>query len=206
MHLFPFLLILIIHGGEQHRFLVSPMVDSFDLCATALPGGGPSFYGWPILPHGGGAYWNSSGSYIGGIGGTPDPQVGENQSFGEYFPCTDTKGEILGVAANFTNISSTIYALYVVNYGPTSNPAPTGAPGPTQWEQVAQLGAGRTGQVCWSVKPGDGIPLIGGVDSFGLAVSGTDFTAPIPPAGRVSTAPAVIIEGTIYFSITLPVP
>jgi len=186
------------------------MVDSFDLCATALPGGGPSFYGWPILPHGGGAYWNSSGSYIGGFGGTPDPQVGENQSFGEYFPCTDAKGEILGVAANYTNFSGEDLALYVVNYGPTAWPAPTGAPGHYQWEQVEILPGLTTGQVCWSVAPGDGVVLVNGGagrgDSFGLAVSGTAFGAPIPPGGRVSTAPAVMIEGTIYFSITLPVP
>ena len=40
----------------------------------------------------GGASWNSLGTYVGGPLG-PEPQAGENQSFGEYFPCTDTKGD-----------------------------------------------------------------------------------------------------------------
>ena len=52
-----------------------------------------------------------------------------------------------------------------------------------QWEQVEILPGSTTGQVCWSVAPGDGVVLVNGGagrgDSFGLAVSGTAFGAPI---------------------------
>ena len=187
------------------------MVNSFDLCASNTTGPTP-FFGWPILPHGGGASWNALGTYIGGVAFSPDPQVSENQSFGEYFPCTDAKGEILGVAANITNLSGRPYGLYAVNYGPGNYgipPSPPIAGVQYQWELVDILPALSTGQVCWSVAPGDGVPLVNGAagtfgDSFGLAVAGPEVNE--PSVGKNTPPPEIIVEGTIYFSITLPVP
>ena len=186
------------------------MVNSFDLCSSN--GGRTPFFGWPILPHGGGASWNALGTYVGGLPGTPSPTVGENQSFGEYFPCTDSKGEILGVAANISNLSRNAYGLYAVNYGPGIYgipPFPPIAGVQYQWELVDILPPLSTGQVCWSVAPGDGVPLVNGPsgtfgDSFGLAVGEAPEEGPV--VGRNAPPPEIIVEGTIYFSITLPVP
>ena len=90
--------------AQEHR---SSMVNSFDL--EIIGGGIPGNFGWPILPHGGGAYYNIIGRYIGGA-----PGVTLGETYGEYMP---SKGELLGFSINWQNNSATAYKVFMANYG-----------------------------------------------------------------------------------------
>ena len=80
--------------------------------------GGAGIFGWPILPHGGGSYYNSFGSYIGNPPSSVTPAYGER--FGEYMP---QAGAIYGASINwaykYVNVPSSTYEIFASNYGPS---------------------------------------------------------------------------------------
>ena len=143
--------------------------DSFDL---SVYGGG--FFGWPVLPHAAGLYYNLTGRYIDGI-----PTFARGPSYGEYIP--NLSGELLSCAVNYQNNSSGIQTIYMANYGPVS---------PFNVVQIGVAFPMSAGSLDISLEPSSGIPITAG-DYIGIFVMapGPDF----PP-------PQILIEGTLYFS------
>jgi len=158
---------------------ITAMVPSFDLMLS-----NPTT-GWPILPHGGGAFYNLGFNYIGGV-----PTQGRPETYGEFVPCTeDVGGEIVAASVNYTNqdLGRQNYDVYVVNYS-TGNfeiigPAPSGN---MTWN--------TSGSLCWAAPLGLGIPITGS-SYIGLFV---------PVRGPGAPAPGVAIEGTVYFQLKGP--
>ncbi|MDA9072559.1 hypothetical protein N9K75_01645 [bacterium] len=148
-----------------------PMVQSFDLDISGLP---PGPFGWPILPHGGGAYYNIIGRYI----AVPSATLG--QTYGEYMP---SKGELLGFSVNWLNNSGISHNVFMANYGPSNPMVSLSALG-----SIA-LGSGST---YLSRQVGNGIPFVQG-DYIGIYVE--------DGGGGGTPPPPVIVEGTIYFSL-----
>ena len=90
---------------------------SFDV---NIAGGGN--FGWPILPHGGGAYWNVFGTYIGGAAG---PTAGAGETYANFAPSlnsggTGTNGIIVSAAVNYQNNAGARLPIYACVYGPAS--------------------------------------------------------------------------------------
>ena len=144
--------------------------DSFDL----FYGGG--IFGWPVLPHAAGLYYNLTGRYIDLI-----PRFARGQSYGEYIP--NLSGELLSCAVNYQNNSSDFQRIYMANYGPVS---------PFNVVQIGIASPMSTGSLGISLEPSSGIPITAG-DYIGIFVV-TDVSAIEPPA--------LIVEGTLYFSIS----
>ena len=151
-------------------------------------GGAP--FGWPILPHGGGASYNNYGWYM---GSRVAPFTGFNPlgiNYGEYMP---QAGRIYGAAVNWAtaNISRNKYKIYAVNYGPGIYTFPG--------MEITQSSGG--------------IPISGGGNWRGSNrvwdepisfLSGDYIGMYIVPVGGFSSAGSQIkdpieIEGTIYF-------
>ena len=84
------------------------MVASFDV---ALNGNSfPNNIGWPILPHGGGAFFNVYGRYIGGF-----PQNGVGPSYASHMAFD---GEIIGASINYTTRYGSQLRCNIANFGP----------------------------------------------------------------------------------------
>jgi hypothetical protein len=157
-----------------------------------VSGGGPSYYGWAILPHGGGAYYNVFGNYIGTVlsGGT---NYGSN--IGEYMP---QAGKIYGGAINFAlkdNMSGQRYYVYGTNFGSSTT---AGAFPPTiqAINQVATINSGGGNiQGSFSNWFGSSIPFAPG-DYIGIFI---DYENIGSVAGRgLSIDDPITIEGTLY--------
>jgi len=141
----------------------------------SLPG---LIFGWPVLPHGGGSYFNTFGRYINTV-----PTRGRGNSYGEYLPglATGLTGEILACAINYQNNSGTSPRAYMANYGPSAFSVITLGP----------IGLGSSSlEVSRAV--GAGIPIVPG-DYIGIFVEDI--------AGGFTPAPTIMIEGTIYYSL-----
>jgi len=153
---------------------VAAVPGSFDL----IYDGG--IFGWPVLPHAAGLYYNLTGRYIDEI-----PTFTRGQSYGEYIPGYDTNlsGELLSCAVNYQNNSSGFQTIYMANYGPVS---------PSNVVQIGVAFPNSAGSLDISLEPSSGIPITAG-DYIGIFVgSGVGGIEP----------PALIVEGTLYFSIS----
>ena len=159
------------------------MVSSFQVSQGVT---GP-LYGWPILPHGLGAYYNVHGASI-NIPGPTRPHA-----YGEFMPNHLSGGHIIGGAINFRNAAGAPEAnVYMINYGPSTSPPQrerfgTGLP--------PSIGAGAqegsltrmlpVTPIKWSQK-----------DYIGIYVDITSDTPGVPPPA--TPAHGLIIEGTLY--------
>ena len=138
--------------------------------------------GWPVLPHGGGTFYNMFGRYIGAV-----PTSGNGFTYGEYIPGTtaDVSGEILCAAVNYQNNSNIDYHIYVANYGVTSSFGSS---------LIGIAGPSSSGSLETSFTVGRGIS-IAPKDYIGIYVEDPEITNP------PNTPPKVMIEGTVYFSL-----
>jgi len=164
------------NDANGRRGLTTALPPSFNVNPTI---GGRPLVGWPILPHGAGAYYNLYGTYI------DIPQTGRPWTYGEFIPCEEMGGEIVSVGANYLNSGNTTYELYVCNY--TAQ----------QQTKVGDLLAFNQGSLCWAVPLGNGIPIPGPGDYIGLFVFEPNNQAGV-------RAPTVLVEGTIYFQLKSP--
>ena len=138
---------------------------------------------WPILPHGGGAFRDTWGTYIGGEGiGLRTPNSNSTSTYGEYMPFD---GKVYAYGINFDNYSGAVslpvsYDIFVMNYT-------------TGDIQLTTTVTGGPSSV--SVIAGAGVPSLGfsAGDHIGLAVK---------YAGGLRCYMAV--EGTIYFEYSYP--
>ena len=142
------------------------MVDSFNL---NLSGAGPSFNGWPILPHGVGAYFsvfrNTTGSTV----------LSGGNSYGEYMP---KAGRITAVAINYFNNTSAEFNYVVANYGGVTSPA-----------------LRNTSPVLGATEGSD----FNDISSTAIAfVAGDYIGIYVSEVVTGTTPPKIVIEGTIY--------
>ena len=161
----------------------------------------PPYFGWAILPHGGGAYYNVFGNYIGTI--LPARNFGSN--IGEYMP---QDGEIYGGAINFAlrdTGSGRKYQVYGTNYGSatTAGLFPTVPTAILPINQVAPImaGPGNTqGSFSnWGLIPGGRpIPFAAG-DYIGIFI---DYAGGGVPARGLIINDPITIEGTLYVRFT----
>jgi hypothetical protein len=137
-------------------------------------------FGWPVLPHGGGTFYNMTGRYVGAV-----PSRALGPTYGEFLPGTSTgvNGEILCAAVNYQNNSGSNYDVFVANYGTASTFGRA---------RIGTAVAGTFGSLEISFTVGVGIP-IAPTDYIGIYV-GDPLVPPNPP-------PQVMIEGTVYFSL-----
>ena len=151
---------------------------SFDMDLTL----GSGAFGWPVLPHGGGTFYNMTGRYVGSV-----PSRGRGATYGEYIPGTSAgvAGEILAAAVNYQNNSISNYDVFVGNYGTAS---------PFGRARIGTALAGTFGSLELSFTVGSGIP-VAPTDYIGIYVADPVIT--LPP----NTPPTVLIEGTVYFSL-----
>ena len=164
------------YGGS----ISAPMSNSFDVDLNL---GG--VYGWPILPHGTGTYYNITGRYISGI---PTQNIGA--TYGEYIPGNNASlsGEILAGAINYQNNSGRIHNVYLANYGNTT--------------AFGRILIGTT-----SLLPGYGSLEVSSVIGTGITIAPRDYIGIYveDPNGGVpggNNPPQLLIEGTIYFSLS----
>lgn len=150
----------------------------------AGPSGGPQQEIWPILPHGGGAFRDTWGTYIGGGGvGNRTPAGNLTSTYGEYMPFD---GKVYAYGINFDNYSGAVslpavsYDIFVMNY----------TNGDIQLNTTVSGGPNSV-----SVVAGAGVPSLGfsAGDHIGLAVKYD---------GGLRCYMAV--EGTIYFEYSYP--
>lgn len=150
----------------------------------AGPSGGPQQEIWPILPHGGGAFRDTWGTYIGGGGvGIRTPNSNSTSTYGEYMPFD---GKVYAYGINFDNYSGAVslpavsYDIFVMNY--TNGDI-----------RLVTTVSGGPNSV--SVVAGAGVPSLGfsAGDHIGLAVKYD---------GGLRCYMAV--EGTIYFEYSYP--
>jgi hypothetical protein len=155
---------------------MAPLPASFDIDLT-----GSSSFGWPVLPHGAGSYFNMTGRYI---GIPPLPTSTRGYTYGEFIPGTaaGVTGELLAGAVNYQNNSGARQRVYMANYGGVS-------PFVTQLIGSALAGFGS---LQFSFPSGSGITLRP-TDYIGIYVE--DAT------GGGGVAPRLLIEGTLYFSL-----
>jgi hypothetical protein len=156
------------------------MVGSFNVALT----GKEQFIGWPVLPQGAGAYYNQFGKYIG-----EGPTTGQGRTFGEFLPGKTNNllsGEILAVSVNWHagNSEGGNKEIYVVNYGGSSGFS----------EKLIGTTNSSYASMDWSEPIGKGIPIISG-DYIGIYVKD-------PSQRSNSQAPPLLIQGTIYYSLT----
>jgi hypothetical protein len=143
---------------------------------------GSGAFGWPVLPHGGGTFYNMTGRYIGAI-----PTRTRGATYGEFMPgaSSGVAGEILAAAVNYQNNSISNYDVFVANYGTTS---------PFGRARIGTALAGSFGSLELSFTVGSGIQVLP-TDYIGIYVG--DPQIAVPP----NTPPTVLIEGTVYFSL-----
>ena len=154
---------------------------------------GGTIFGWPILPHGGGSYYNTFNNYIGRPPFSVSPALGER--FGEYMP---QDGEIFGAAINwaYKYVTGNTYEIFASNYGPSGfvqiNPAQdiTQATGGINTSLILPGASGSHSN--WFGQP---IRFAAG-DYIGIYIY--DTTTPAPTRGLAIPDPFVV-EGTIYF-------
>jgi hypothetical protein len=160
----------------------------------------PPYFGWAILPHGGGAYYNVFGNYIGTI--LPARNFGSN--IGEYMP---QDGEIYGGAINFAlrdNGSGQTYNVYGTNYGSSTTPG-VFPPAIQPINQVAPISSASPGNTQgsfsnWGLIPGGRpIPFAAG-DYIGIFIDYTGVGG-VPARGLIIDDP-ITIEGTLYVRFT----
>ena len=153
----------------------------------AGPIGGIQHEIWPILPHGGGAFRDLTGSYIGGEGdGTRTPNI-QVATHGEYIPFD---GKVYAYGINFDNYSfnatsgSIQYEVYVMNYSNGDIQLPSG--------NLNSIGPSSI-----SVIAGAGVPSLGfsAGQHIGLVVKVTN---------PLSLVCYMAVEGTIYFEYAYP--
>jgi hypothetical protein len=139
-------------------------------------------FGWPVLPHGGGTFYNMTGRYVGAV-----PSRGRGATYGEFIPGSNAGvgGEILAAAVNYQNNSISNYDVFVGNYGTAS---------PFGRARIGTALAGTFGSLELSFTVGSGIP-VAPTDYIGIYVADPQIT--LPP----NTPPQVMIEGTVYFSL-----
>ena len=156
--------------------VMASLPNSFDI-DLLQPG---AIFGWPVLPHGAGTYYNVTGRYINSV-----PARGRGASYGEFIPgsVAGVTGEILAGAVNYQNNSLTNYDVYMSNYGIAS---------PFGRTRIGTALAGTFGSLEISTNPGSGIPL-SPTDYIGIYVES--------PGGGAIVPPTVLIEGTLYFSL-----
>jgi hypothetical protein len=159
-----------------------------------------SILGWPILPHGGGSYYNTFNNYIGNPPSSVTPAYGER--FGEYMP---QAGAIFGAAINwaYRYDAGRKYEIFASNYGPSGfvqiNPpladsitASTGGITTISSPPLPPGSLGESGSHSnWFSQP---IRFVAG-DYIGIyiwEVTGSTLpNSPIPDP--------FVVEGTIYF-------
>jgi hypothetical protein len=156
--------------------VVASLPNSFDI-DLLQPG---IIFGWPILPHGTGTYYNITGRYINSV-----PVRGRGSTYGEYIPGNNASvsGEILAGAVNYQNNSASNYDIFLSNYG-------TSLFGRTR---IGTALAASFGSLEISATTGNGIPILPS-DYIGIYVED-------PAAGPGNPPPTMLIEGTIYFSL-----
>ena len=158
--------------------------------------GAASIFGWPILPHGGGSYYNSFGSYIGNPPSSVNPAYGER--FGEYMP---QAGAIYGASINwaYRYVTGSAYEIFASNYGPLfpqiNPPLPNSITASTSGITTVLPPPGSLGQSGshsnWFSLP---IRFLAG-DYIGIYIYNT--TTPAPTRG-VPISDPFTVEGTIY--------
>ena len=153
--------------------------NSFDVDLTLSSGA----FGWPVLPHGGGTFYNMTGRYVGAI-----PSRARGPTYGEFLPGTSAgvNGEILCAAVNYQNNSVNNYDVFVANYGTASSFGRA---------RIGTAVAGTFGSLEISFIAGSGIITIAPTDYIGIYVGDPQIAVPPNPP------PQVMIEGTVYFSL-----
>jgi hypothetical protein len=160
--------------------------------------GFPPYYGWAILPHGGGPYYNVFGNYIGSVlsGG-----INYGSNIGEYMP---QQGQIYGGSINFAlkdNGTGIKYSVYGTNYGSSTSQGvfPTIIP-PSTIQAINQIpssifsgGGNLQGSYSnWFVDP----ILFAAGDYIGIFIT---YEPPVTVSGRGLPIPdPITIEGTLY--------
>ena len=121
-----------------------------------------------------------TGRYINAV-----PASGRGASYGEFIPGTTAalSGELLAAAVNYQNNSGRNYDVFMSNYGPSTFGR----------ARIGTALAGSFGSLEISATSGSGLPIIP-TDYIGIYVEDA--------GGIPSTPPPLIIEGTIYFSLT----
>jgi hypothetical protein len=157
--------------------IVAPLPNSFDI-DLFQPG---AIFGWPVLPHGAGAYYNLTGRYINAV-----PSRARGSTYGEFIPGTSASvsGELLAGAVNYQNNTAQNYDVFMANYGTAT------AFGRAR---IGTVVAGTFGSLELSFLPGSGIPLAP-TDYIGIYVEDPSGPPSNPP-------PQLLIEGTLYFSL-----
>ena len=160
------------------------MVNSFDLSTT-----GAGLYGWPILPHGEGAFYNVFGRSI--RGGPIGPGGAVLETFGEpvVYDCS-----IVAVGINWSTLglAGTINNVYVANYNTAVTQLIARIPNPRVATlrdsgcAVYNLAANGQSILCSSTTPCEQIGIYVEDPSGG-------------PGGR--SPPAIAILGTIYLKL-----
>ena len=123
-----------------------------------------------------------TGRYIGS-----GPTTTSGPTYGEFIPGTSASvaGEILCAAVNYQNNSSTNYNVYVANYGTTSG---------FSRALIGTAARGIFGSLEISFTIGSGTLPLAPKDYIGIYVEDT--------LGGSTTPPQVLIEGTVYFSLS----
>ncbi|MDA9846623.1 hypothetical protein N9C10_01665 [Flavobacteriaceae bacterium] len=171
-----------------------PMVNAFDL---DINGGGE--IGWPILPHGGGAFYNVLGEYINGSifpPGIPISGSGWTYANFAYIPAAGTTGRgfFNGSSINYyytATARNVSYEVSAVCYGPS---------GYTATPLSSLIGPGSGGGSITTDFNASFVYLA--EDYFGLAITGVNSGLGVVKPAVGDTPPNIVIEGQIYINIT----
>lgn len=147
----------------------APMVLSFDLSPL-----GYGLFGWPILPHGAGVYFNTFDRYIGG-----QPSHLSPVTYGKLIPEIYDGGEILSGTISYQNNSTTNYRVLLANYTTSET------------KLIGTALANSFGSFEVSLDSGSGINL-NSQDYIGICVEDNSEGGNLPPK--------VLIEGSLYFN------
>ena len=158
------------------------MVSSFQVTQGSSPPAAAAYYGWPILPHGLGAYYNVYSVSINTPGNGTPYSYGESMAY---------NGNIVGGAINYRNASLNSQNIYMINYGPITSP---GIQSRKNFKIILPTILGSTdGSISRQLTGPDQIRFFA-KDYIGIYVDITDDTPTV--------APELIIEGTLYIQIT----
>jgi hypothetical protein len=168
------------------------MVDSFDLTnipnTITIPA---SRIGWPILPHGHGAFYNVFGGSINiPTGSNPGPETAAGWSYASYLPGNPgSSGRIIACSINYCHKNlngptSGFFNVLVINYS-------TG-----QFENVITISATALATAnSTQLVLNPAIRIFEG-DYIGICVTDPTNNSGNPP-------PQIAIEGTIHFTLDL---